>query len=79
MTFLWKRVTREGALWGLVTGGGIALVLDLVVRLGFVSAETTLGIHPGIYGVVGNVIVMVLVSLRTPPMPAEHVAQFSDA
>ena len=34
------------------------------------------GIHPGIYGVVGNVLVTVLVSLRTAPMDREHVAQF---
>ncbi|WP_419941239.1 hypothetical protein [Candidatus Palauibacter sp.] len=26
VTFLWRRVTREGALWGFVTGGAIALV-----------------------------------------------------
>ncbi|WP_419933651.1 hypothetical protein [Candidatus Palauibacter sp.] len=26
VTFLWRRVSREGALWGFVTGGAIALV-----------------------------------------------------
>ena len=73
VTFLWPRVTRQGALWGLLTGGGIAILLNLVPSLAWGD------IVPGIYGLVGNVIVMVLVSLRTPPMDEEHVAQFVEA
>jgi Na+(H+)/acetate symporter ActP len=33
-------------------------------------------IHPGVWGVAANVLAMVVVSLATPPMDAEHVAQF---
>lgn len=71
VTFLWPRVTREGALFGLLTGGGICLLLTLVPELAWG------GVHAGIYGVVGNTLVMVVVSLLTPPMKAEHLEQFA--
>ena len=78
VTFLWRGVTRAGALWGLVTGGGIAFVLDLALRLDLISAAATAGIHPGIYGMAGNVIVMVAVSRHTKRLAPAHVAQFTD-
>ena len=71
MMLLWPRVTRPGALWGLLTGGLITIVLNVFPTLAWGD------IHPGIYGVVGNVIVMTIVSLRTPPMDPSHVAKFS--
>ena len=33
-------------------------------------------IHPGIFGVLANVLVLVVVSLATRPMDEDHVAQF---
>ena len=71
MMLLWPRGTRPGALWGLLTGGLITIVLNVFPTLAWGD------IHPGIYGVVGNVIMMPIVSLRTPPMDASHVAKFS--
>jgi len=72
VTLMWSRVTRPGALWGLLTGGGIALLLNVPAFSGLAWG----GIHPGIYGVVGNVLVTVLVSLRTAPMDPAHVEPF---
>jgi len=72
-TFLWPRVTRQGALWGLLAGGGVTVLLNLVPALAFG------GIHPGIYGVAANVLAMVSVSLLTPVMDPEHVRQFTTA
>ena len=76
VTFLWRGVTRAGALWGLIAGGSIALVLDAGLRLGVVSAAATAGIHPGIYGMAANVIVMLAVSRHTRPLNASHIANF---
>lgn len=72
-TLLWSRVTRQGALYGLVAGGVVTLALNLAPALAWG------GIHPGIYGVIMNVLVMVSVSLVTPRMDAEHVRQFTSA
>lgn len=71
-TLLWPRVTRQGALAGLVASGGVVVLLNLVPSLAWG------GIHPGIYGVAVNVAVMVAVSLATPPMDETHVRQFTD-
>jgi len=73
VTLLSSRVTRQGALWGLIAGGLVTVVLNLVPALAWG------GIHPGIYGVLVNVLVMVAVSRATPPMDAAHVRQFTVA
>ncbi len=69
-SLLWRRVTRQGALAGLLAGGGVTVLLNLVPALAWG------GIHPGIYGVFANVVAMVAVSLATPPGDEEHVAMF---
>ena len=70
VSLLWRRVTRPGALAGLIAGGAVTLVLNLVPSLAWG------GIHPGIYGVGINVVVLTAVSLCTPRMSEEHVRQF---
>ncbi len=70
-TFAWRRITPAGALWGLVTGGVLTILLDL-------APIGTGGIHPGIFGIVGNVTVMVVVSLRTAPADPAIAAEFVD-
>jgi len=73
VTLLSSRVTRQGALWGLIAGGLVTVALNLLPALAWG------GIHPGIYGVLVNVLVMVGVSRATPPMDAAHVRQFTVA
>ncbi len=75
-TFLWRGVTRAGALAGLIAGGGTALVLSVGLETGIVTTGMTAGIGPGIYGVAVNTVVMVLVSLRTKPSDAALVSAF---
>ncbi len=72
VTFLWARATRAGALWGLLAGGGVTVVLNLFPELAWG------GIHPGIYGVAANVAAMIIVSLLTPRMDMAHVRQFTE-
>ncbi|HKK08922.1 MAG TPA: sodium:solute symporter family protein [Gemmatimonadota bacterium] len=69
-TFFWARSTKAGALSGLLVGFAVTVVWNLVPSLQWA------GVRPGIYGVVANVIVLVAVSLATPPMDEEHVAEF---
>jgi SSS family solute:Na+ symporter len=69
-TFFWPRSTRAGALAGLLAGFAVTVVWNLVPSLQWQ------GIHPGIYGVLANVVVLVGVSLATAPMDEEHVARF---
>jgi SSS family solute:Na+ symporter len=71
VTLLWPRVNRQGALAGLVAGGLVVGALNLIPELAWG------GVHPGIYGVVLNTLVMIGVSLATPPTRAEHVALFA--
>ena len=69
-TFFWPRATPSGALAGLLAGGAVTLTLNLIPGASFAD------VHPGIWGILANAIVMVGVSLATTPMEAEHVAKF---
>jgi SSS family solute:Na+ symporter len=71
VTLLCGWVTRQGALAGLIAGGGVAILLNVVPELAWG------GIHPGIYGVAANVLVLSFVSLATPRMDVAHVRQFT--
>jgi len=66
----WSRSTRPGVLAGLAAGCLFTTVWNLMPQLQWQE------IHPGVWGVAANVLVMVVVSLATPPMDSEHVAQF---
>lgn len=69
-TLYWARSTPPGVLSGL--GAGCATV----VLFQYVPVLQWQQIHPGIFGVVANVVVLVVVSLATSPMDEDHVAQF---
>jgi SSS family solute:Na+ symporter len=69
-TFLWPRTTRAGAVAGLLAGFLVTILFD------FAPALQWRGIRAGIWGVAANVVVMVIVSLATPPMDEAHVAEF---
>ena len=66
----WRRATREGAIYGLLAGCAVTLALNVWPDLAL------LGVHPGIYGALANVAVMVLVSRRTDPPPPERIEPY---
>ncbi|AZR73258.1 sodium:solute symporter [Anoxybacter fermentans] len=68
-TFFWPRATKQGAILGLITG--------VIVNFYF-SAVTTppFEIHAGIWGLLANTIVLIIVSLLTSPHNEEHVMKF---
>jgi len=68
-TFFWPRATRQGAVAGLVAGVLVNYYFQLV-------APTPLDVHPGIWGLVVNTVVLVVVSLGTRPHDVEHVRRF---
>ena len=72
-TLYCRRSTPTGVLAGLVTGCLITLIWNLFPGLQWEE------IHPGMWGLVGNVLVMWTVSRATPPMPMEHVDRFLGA
>jgi len=69
-TFFWSRATGPGVLAGLGTGFLVVIVCN------FWPALQWAGIHPGVWGLLGNVPVLIAVSWLTRPMAAEHVRQF---
>jgi SSS family solute:Na+ symporter len=69
-TFFWRRATPAGVLSGL--GGGFAAV----VVWNLWPALQWQGIHPGVWGLLVNLPLLVGVSLATRPMPEGHVRQF---
>jgi SSS family solute:Na+ symporter len=69
-TFFWSRATPAGALAGLLAGGAVTLTLNLI------PGASVADVHPGIWGILANTLVMVGVSLATAPMEEEHVADF---
>lgn len=69
-TFFWPRATPQGVLGGLLAGCAVVALFDRIPELQW------LGIHPGIFGLVANGLVLIAVSLRTPPMDPDRVARF---
>jgi SSS family solute:Na+ symporter len=69
-TFFWGRATGTGVLAGLVVGSLVTLAWNLFPVLQWH------GIHPGVWGLSANVVVLILVSLVTPRMEEEHVRSF---
>lgn len=69
-TFFWSRATPAGALAGVLVGGLVTVVWNLEPSLQWQD------VHPGIWGVAANVVVLVAVSLATRPMERDHVDQF---
>ncbi|HLL46576.1 MAG TPA: sodium:solute symporter family protein [Longimicrobiaceae bacterium] len=79
----WKRATKEGAIWGMISGLTFTAVMILLLRtpqiLRFLElekpvVESFFGINAQGIGTVGmllNFAVMVVVSLVTPPPPPE--------
>ena len=82
----WKRATKEGAIWGMISGLTFTAVMILLIRtpqiLRFLELEKPVlesffGINAQGIGTVGmllNFAVMVVVSLLTPP-PPHHVQE----
>ena len=66
----WRRSTPRGVLSGLLAGCLVTLAWNLFPALQWQE------IHPGIWGLAANVLVMTTVSLATPPMDDRHVEIF---
>ncbi len=69
--FYWPRATGAGALAGLVAGIAVNCLFLFQPGLGPIE-----GLHEGIYGLVVNVVVLVVVSLLTRPHAEERVREF---
>jgi SSS family solute:Na+ symporter len=68
--FYWPRATRLGALTGLAAGIGANMVFLLAPELRPVP------LHEGVYGLVANLVVFVVVSLLTRPEPIEKLQAY---
>ncbi|RKD32494.1 sodium:solute symporter [Thermohalobacter berrensis] len=67
--FFWPRATKQGAILGLLTGTIINFYLTI-------SGFSIYDIHSGIWGLLGNTFVLIIVSLLTKPQDKEHVYKF---
>ncbi|WP_202708004.1 sodium:solute symporter family protein [Sporosalibacterium faouarense] len=67
--FFWPRATKQGAILGLLTGVGINFYI-------VITGVSFYDIHAGVWGLLGNVIVLILASLLTKPQDKEHVNKF---
>ncbi len=68
-TFFWPRANKWGAIAGLVAGVLTNYYFQLVV-------PTPFQIHPGIWGLLVNIVVMVVVTYLTPPPDLKHARKF---
>jgi SSS family solute:Na+ symporter len=66
----WPRSTRPGVMAGLAAGCFVTIVWNLYPGLQWQE------IHPGVWGLAANLVMLVAVSLTTRPMDTEHVRQF---
>ena len=71
--FYWPRATKYGAAAGLLTGIAVNMLFLLAPELRLVP------LHEGIYGLVANIVVLVMVSLMTKPASAERLKDYAEA
>jgi SSS family solute:Na+ symporter len=67
--FFWPRATKQGAFWGLLAGFVVTTVFSIWV-------PHPLGIHAGIWGLLVNTPIFIVVSLLTKPVSKPTVERF---
>ncbi|WP_082235447.1 sodium:solute symporter family protein [Halobacillus massiliensis] len=67
--FFWPRATKQGAFWGLFAGFLVTVAFSFIY-------PHPLGIHAGIWGLLLNMSVFVVVSLLTKPASRETIERF---
>lgn len=72
--FYWPRATGPGALAGLLSGISVNVLFLKMPQLSPIP-----GLHEGLFGLLANVVVFVVVSLLTAPPDAERVQSYLDA
>lgn len=68
--FFWPRANKAAALSGLIVGALVTLIFTMK------WLSSPLSIHAGIWGLICNAIVFVIVAKATKPMPSEHLEKF---
>ena len=71
--FYWPRATRAGAISGLIVGLSVNMLFLLVPELRPVP------LHEGIFGLIANVFVFVVVSLFTRPEPVDKLEMYTQS
>ena len=66
----WGRSTRPGILAGLAAGCLVTILWNLYPQLQWQQ------IHPGVWGLAANLVVLVTISLLTAPMDPDHVRDY---
>ncbi|HZG72214.1 MAG TPA: sodium:solute symporter family protein, partial [Chondromyces sp.] len=67
--FFWPRATKHGAFWGLFAGFIVTSIFSFII-------PHPLGIHAGIWGLLLNFTVFIIVSLLTQPVSKETIEKF---
>lgn len=68
--FYWKRATKWGAIAGLVGGIAVNTIFLLFPEI------KPLPMHEGIYGLIANIVLLIIVSKSTNPGPGEQAEKF---
>ena len=66
----WARSTRPGILAGLATGCLVTILWNVYPQLQWQQ------IHPGVWGLLANIVVLITMSLLTAPMDPDHVRDY---
>ncbi len=72
----WRRATAKGAICGVIAG---AITVALVVFIPVLKANLVSVLHEGVWGLIVNVIVFVIVSLCTTPPSQETRDRFTES
>ncbi|MCP4719252.1 MAG: sodium:solute symporter family protein, partial [Desulfobacteraceae bacterium] len=69
-TFFWPRATKAGVIGGMLTG----VIFNYLIVLKVIPKFA--GVHPGLQGLLLNILVLVVVSYLTKPMDRKHVQEY---
>ncbi len=78
MSLFWKRTNLQGALAGIISGAAVVILWDYIPIVAGAKLSEVTGLYSLVPGFVISLILIIVVSLKTPEPSAEIVEEFED-
>jgi sodium/proline symporter len=78
MSLFWKRTNLQGALAGIISGAAVVILWDYIPFVSGATLGTATGLYSLVPGFFISLILIIIVSLKTPEPSAEIIAEFEE-